>query len=143
MSPEFFLDSFFRDHYLSRIWFANSLWIKYLFPEFTLNTLYFSRNNYESLINFIQYPLRASFIFFAHSLFFHEIIICFAQTLYREYTTSFANSLSASRIHYLFRALNIVSANSLSFSLIHYLLRAFTIFFPILLFFLRIRYRRI
>ena len=67
--------------------------------------------------------IRASIISFAHSLFFREIIICFAQTLYREYTTKFANSLSASQIHYLFRAFNIVSANSLFFSLIHYLFR--------------------
>ena len=106
-----------------------------MFPEFTINTLSFSRNYYESLINFIH-------TLFAHPLSFSRIHYFFAKSLSVLRRLCIANTLPASQIHYLFRAFNIVSASSLSFSLIHYLFRAFTIFFPILLFLSRIRYRR-
>ena len=77
------------------IFFADSLWINYLFREFTINFLYFSRFCYEIIIYFANLPkihyLYANLLSISRKNF--GFTICFELIM---------NKLYVSWIHYLF-----------------------------------------
>ena len=110
--------------------FLESLWIHYLFREFTMK-LYreFGLNQFSLSLPFN--PLSPSAIYYENTIYL--AILRWTHYNFRWFTI---NSLSVSRMKYEFTIFsridlksNIVFVNSLSFSSIHYLFREFTIYF--------------
>ena len=112
--------SFSRIHHKLIVYFANSQGIYCLFFEFTLNQISISRTRYLSRENKMK-TLKTY--------------------LFRNYTELTMNILSILRINYENTSCFVnLQMNSLSFSRIHYLFRQFTIYFANSLYISRLNY---
>ena len=123
-----------RNHYRFTIYFAISIWIHYLIPEITMNTLFFSRNEiwiHNLLRNLTLNSLSSFRNHYQYNIYLQNqfwFTICFAISLWIH--SIFSNSLSVLRIHLestiLFKPLWFWYEITMKSLWIHYLLHAFT-----------------